>query len=198
MPPDARWPWWLGQLGRLLTRRQAYRLGVGRRHVKIWDARTTKCLQTLEGHDASVRSVAFSHDDKHIASASDDHTVKIWDARTGECLQTFTIGKTLDDISFDPTGSYLQTEIGAIVLDESLALNTAQNKTVHLKPSYQGYGVSSDGLWITWNSDNLLWLPSEYRPSSSAVAASTVAIGCRAGRVLIFNLVPLSEGPGRT
>src|ERR1700722_14311224 len=32
-------------------------------------------LQTLEGHSNSVTSVAFSHDSKLLASASDDHTV---------------------------------------------------------------------------------------------------------------------------
>src|SRR5277367_2866229 len=46
------------------------------------------CLQTLEGHSGSVRSVAFSHDSTRLASASDDKTVKIWDASSGECLQT--------------------------------------------------------------------------------------------------------------
>jgi WD40 repeat protein len=46
------------------------------------------CLQTLEGHSDSVRSVAFSHDSARLASASWDRTVKIWDAHSGACLQT--------------------------------------------------------------------------------------------------------------
>ena len=47
----------------------------------------SSCLQTLEGHSGSVSSVAFSHDDKHLASASHDSTVKIWDTASGKCLQ---------------------------------------------------------------------------------------------------------------
>ncbi|RYP50301.1 hypothetical protein DL768_004154 [Monosporascus sp. mg162] len=84
------------------------------RTIKIWDAGSGACLQTLEGHNDSVRSVTFSHDSAQLASASDDKTVKIWDAGSGACLQTFSMAKTLFDISFDITKSYLRTEIGTI------------------------------------------------------------------------------------
>jgi WD40 repeat protein len=47
------------------------------------------CLQTLEGHSSTVRSVAFSHDSTQLASASDDNTVKTWDASNGAYLQIF-------------------------------------------------------------------------------------------------------------
>ncbi|KAH8782071.1 hypothetical protein BGZ57DRAFT_926059 [Hyaloscypha finlandica] len=46
------------------------------------------CLQTLEGHGSWVDSVAFSHDSKLVASASNDCMVKIWDTATGQCMQT--------------------------------------------------------------------------------------------------------------
>jgi WD40 repeat protein len=46
------------------------------------------CLQTFEGHNNEVNSVAFSHDSTKLASASDDSTVKVWDASNGTCLQT--------------------------------------------------------------------------------------------------------------
>ena len=46
------------------------------------------CLQTLEGHTDWVRSVAFSHDGRRLASGSDDDTVRIWDTETGALQQT--------------------------------------------------------------------------------------------------------------
>ncbi|KAK3305078.1 uncharacterized protein B0T15DRAFT_383696, partial [Chaetomium strumarium] len=46
------------------------------------------CLQTLEGHSNNVRSVAWSHDARRLASASYDKTVKIWDPTTGQCVAT--------------------------------------------------------------------------------------------------------------
>jgi WD40 repeat protein len=51
--------------------------------VKIWDAITDTLQQTLEEHSGGVNSVAFSHDSKLVASASDDETVKVWDVATG-------------------------------------------------------------------------------------------------------------------
>ncbi|KAJ1328871.1 COMPASS component SWD3 [Microdochium nivale] len=56
--------------------------------VKVWDARTGLCLQTLQGHSGRVRSAVFSHDSRQLVSVSDDETVKVWDATTGQCLQT--------------------------------------------------------------------------------------------------------------
>ncbi|KAH7303159.1 WD40-repeat-containing domain protein [Stachybotrys elegans] len=44
--------------------------------------------RTLEGHEDSVWSVAFSHDSKLLASSSKDQTIRLWDTATGETLQT--------------------------------------------------------------------------------------------------------------
>jgi len=157
--------------------------------VKIWDAASGKCLQTLQGHAASVRSVAFSHDDKRVASASRDNTVKIWDAASGKCLQTLQVGKIFTAISFDDTDQCLHTEIGDVILDGLVASSEVPSTAAYQIPQCRGYGLSSDSIWITCNSENLVWLPSEYRPSSSAVTVSTIAIGCASGRVLVFNFL---------
>jgi WD40 repeat protein len=56
--------------------------------IKIWDAHSGACLQTLEGYSSRVSLVAFLHDLARLATASFDRTVKIWDAYSGACLQT--------------------------------------------------------------------------------------------------------------
>ena len=146
------------------------------------------CLQTLEGHSSSVNLIAFSHDSARLASASGDCTVKIWDASSGECLQTLSTGKALFNISFDTTGSYLQTETGTIDISTSSGLIIVPTTTEPQNPRYQGGALSADRAWITYNSENLVWLPSEYRPSCSAVLGKTIGIGVGSGKVWICNV----------
>ncbi|KAK5994835.1 Vegetative incompatibility protein HET-E-1 [Cladobotryum mycophilum] len=72
-----------------------------------WNA----CLQTLEGHETWVYSVAFSPDGTQLASASDDVTINIWDRATGACLQTLDHEVEEDDesgaVAFSPNGMQL-------------------------------------------------------------------------------------------
>ncbi|KAF2190120.1 WD40 repeat-like protein [Zopfia rhizophila CBS 207.26] len=164
------------------------RLASDDRTVKIWDVSSGECLQTLEGHSHSVSSVAFSHDSTRLASASYDRTVKIWDASSGECLQTLSIGKALNSISFDITNSYLHTEIGVIDISALSGSFTPPTGSEPYNPKYRSLALSSDGIWITYDSENLVWLPSEYRPSCSAVLEKTVGISVGTRRVWICNV----------
>ena len=158
------------------------------RTVKIWDASSGECLQTLEGHSDGILSVTFSHDSARLASTSHDKTVRIWNA-SGECLQIFSVARVLSDISFDISDSYLHTEIGTI--DISALPGSVKRPTVSepRSPQYQGLGLSADGLWITLDSENLVWLPPEYRPHRSAVVRNTIGIGVRSGKVWMCKLL---------
>ncbi|CAP61094.1 uncharacterized protein PODANS_3_640, partial [Podospora anserina S mat+] len=138
--------------------------------IKIWNLETGSCQQTLEGHSDSVRSVVFSPDSKWIASGSGDRTIKIWNLETGSCQQTLE-------------GHSSSVRSVASSLNSTLIAFRSDNANA---PHYEHYGISSDYRWITRASKNWLWLPTEYRPNCSAVAASRIAIGCMSGRVLII------------
>ena len=154
--------------------------------VKIWDASSGDCVQTLKGHSGWVYSVAFSPDSARLASASSDTTVKIWDASSGDCVQTLDVGRSLSTISFNATGSCLYTEVGAITISASAISNNTTAVTE--QPHYQYVGLSSDRAWITYHSERLVWLPSEYRPTCSAILGKTIGSGVGSGKVWICNV----------
>jgi WD40 repeat protein len=84
--------------------------------VKIWDASSGECLQTLKNYSLSVYSVysvAFSHDWTRLASASGGSTVKIWDASSGECLQTLKGHSGLvNSVAFSHDSTRLASALG--------------------------------------------------------------------------------------
>jgi WD40 repeat protein len=62
-------------------------------------------LQTLEGHSASVRSVAFSPNGKQVVSGSNNNTVRLWDAATGALQQTLEgHSDSVSSVAFSPDG----------------------------------------------------------------------------------------------
>jgi WD40 repeat protein len=179
--------------------------------VKIWDASSGACLQTLEGHEDWVSSVAFSHDSTRLASASHDCTVKIWDISNGACLQTLAShSEDVSSVAFShnsaqlasgctdgtmqiwdaSNGECLQTlkvhngEVSSAHLISILA-SLQSDKTV-TKPQqfvFQGAATSSDFTWISDNAQNLLWLPTEFRPSCAALSGRCVGLGTGTGKV---------------
>ena len=68
------------------------------------------------------------------------------------------------------------------------SINIIPTITEPQNPRYQGGALGLDRAWITYNSENLVWLPSEYRPSCSAISGETVGIGVGSGKVWICNI----------
>ena len=73
--------------------------------VKLWDPRTGRLLQTLEGHTSDVNAVALTANGDLLASGSDDNTVKLWDPRTGALIATLGAhAGPVDSVAFSNDG----------------------------------------------------------------------------------------------
>ncbi len=77
--------------------------------VKIWDASTGKCMQTMEGHLAGISTVAWSPDSQTIASGSDDKAIRLWDRATGKPYPIPLLGhhNYVYSLAFSPKGNML-------------------------------------------------------------------------------------------
>ncbi|KAH6871706.1 hypothetical protein B0T10DRAFT_417053, partial [Thelonectria olida] len=100
-------------------------------------------------------------------------------ATTGHCQATLDVGRVPYTIRFDETGARLLTDIGTfdLIVPSPSPLPSPPAALPAPGPPHhpgQGYGISVDGVWITYQGRNQLWLPSEYR-----VDASDRSIDCR-------------------
>jgi WD40 repeat protein len=182
--------------------------GSGDSTVKIWDAHSGLCLHTLEGHSNDVSAVAFSHGSR-LASASFDSTIKIWDAHSGTCLQTIeTYSNDISSIAYSLDSARLGSVSGystATVWDahSGACLQTLEGQGDSDLPSvlatppcnkdadesqqspHHDSSISMDTEWIRINSQNTLYLSSEYTPSCAAVSNKFIGVGTGHGRVWI-------------
>lgn len=122
-------------------------------------------LQTLEGHSISVNSVAFSPDNRLLASGSDNCTVQLWDAATGDLQQTLE-GHSgwVNSVAFSPDGRLL----AAGLFDDStvrlwdLATGDLQQTLQCHSGSVLSVAFSPDGRLLVSGSDDCtvcLWDP---------------------------------------
>jgi len=82
---------------------------IKRNEIDIWDVQTQKLLFTLNGHSNVVRSIAFSNNEKYIASAGEDNLVNLWNIKTGNVMVSFSENneKELTSVIFTPDQKYL-------------------------------------------------------------------------------------------
>jgi WD40 repeat protein len=113
---------------------------------------------------------------RHWRQRRVDRTVRLWDPTTGQRLHTLEGIPTVTSLSFSKNGCYLNTDRGIQILNSS-ALGTHHNleQPTHL--------MFVNKTWVTQSTQNLLWLPPEYRgPSDSAVHDNIFALGYHSGQ----------------
>lgn len=81
--------------------------------IWLWSTETGEQLQELDGHKQTVASLAFSMDDKTLASSSYDSTLKLWHIPTGQTLVSIRkVGTILQRLKFSTDNQWLVADGG--------------------------------------------------------------------------------------
>lgn len=157
--------------------------GFDRETFRIWNTVNDFDVLPLESHGYRMDSIAFSADDRLLASASSE-ALKIWDVETGTCVQTITnhlhvLGDSF--LSFETNHrTHLHTRFG--FLDLGLLPERTPREDSTEKVCYRGYGIddSQQEVWILRDGERLLRIPPDHVPLLSAFAS------CMNGSVFVW------------
>jgi WD40 repeat protein len=77
--------------------------------VRVWNistgsSRVFKDTKGTKGHTASINSVAFDREGRHLLTASDDTTALVWNVETGKSIQLIGHTDKVLSASFSPNG----------------------------------------------------------------------------------------------
>ncbi len=157
----------------------------------------------LEGHGRDVLSVAFSPNDKMIASGSGDETIKLWNAMNGEEILTLRHPKGVRSIAFSPDGTKLASTSGGPDIklwnvadgQELLTFYTSSNYINEITFRPDGKRIASAGnngveLWSVSDGKNMgTWgTPQDAYCVAFSSDSKRIAAGFEFNDVTVWNL----------
>ncbi|KAF2730453.1 WD40 repeat-like protein [Polyplosphaeria fusca] len=148
--------------------------------IEIWDTRNGESIFELEVPPAvprvKIASLAYSKTSRLLASATTACVVQVWDMNNGQNLHTFQCDEQISSMFFDITALYLHTNHGLIDIHAS-SLATDQTQSDVGLPRAQYRDLACTGWWISYKSENLVWIPTEFRHRNGRVALAKNVIG---------------------
>jgi WD40 repeat protein len=132
--------------------------------IRLWDlAKTDHPAQTLKGHGAPLRSLAWNRDGTRLASAAANGTVKVWDVSSGKEVSNFSYfvkqqsnsgmpkPRYPSTLSLSPDGKRLAVA-GEDEIVRILDVDTREEiKSLHGHPSH--YDIHDAVCAVAWSPD---------------------------------------------
>mmetsp|Transcript_17002 Transcript_17002/g.51437 ORF Transcript_17002/g.51437 Transcript_17002/m.51437 type:complete len:273 (+) Transcript_17002:250-1068(+) len=140
--------------------------------VRIWDARTSKCVQAIETRGENI-NIRWSPDGQHIAVGDKEDNISLIETRKGKALKNIKFPHEVNEMAWDHSGRlfFLTTGSGAVnvfrysdvltpgELEPALTLvgHTANCYCIEFDPSGDHFAVGgADALVSLWNTKELV------------------------------------------
>lgn len=152
--------------------------------VKVWNVKAG-LLEAFASTRVPATSMDFSTDSRHLAVMIDNNVANIWSAATGKWTTVQDMKRNCYPLQIDGMSMQIITLADTIRLRVPSSLSK-DSLPAPDPPNYprQSYGISADGIWITYKDRNILWLPSQYRPIEIAIGSSLVVLRCHSQQIV--------------
>ncbi|OPB46931.1 hypothetical protein A0O28_0070550 [Trichoderma guizhouense] len=170
--------------------------------MKIWsidlDSPATATVQIKDEDCLEIVAVAFSPNAEFLAAAYHDGkqcSLVIWKVESREKAYQGVVSATdpaATRFLVDNAYLYVVTAIECYRLKE-LTGNLPEHEERYLIPTDRvdiGYSIVSSKDWISWNGRDMIWLPGDFRPSSTGAFSardSEVVLGTALGSLITMN-----------
>ncbi|KAF5973206.1 vegetative incompatibility het-e-1 [Fusarium coicis] len=169
--------------------------------VRVWNVTSHPETHFTLRQKETVTTIAFSQDGKFLATASEHGPISIWDTYSGiQSRWAIRQEGLIRAIKFLP--DELLVSVSDLPpffnLWNDMKLRTHRYKIIDIttgklleRVPYDA-GLRYDGNWIMQGSENILWVPPQYRPTDGSVKAwvsqdtATIFIGSVSGHVIKF------------
>lgn len=154
--------------------------------LRLWDVATGKTLERFHDRSgSSTMAVALSPDGTLLASTSGCTAIKIWAIDSQRVVQIIALEgiSRVRDLSFASL-SRLRSNLGfhpITVTASSRPLRSVEKAVDMLQIREE---------WICWGAKKIIWLPSEYRSTCSAIFENTIVMGHEFGLVTCITIDP--------
>lgn len=130
-----------------------------------------------KGHLDNVQSVRFSPDGRLLASCCSDGKTRPWATVTDPLQWTAMAEGVVIELEFSKNGLYQKTQLASPQSQSWLNNHTSNPRRAKMDI------IRLEDQWVILRGEKVLWLPSQYRPSSWEVKDNIFALGHASGRV---------------
>jgi len=156
-------------------------------------------LVVQNGHFGVIRSIAYSADERLLASASEDGTIKLWATDSGILLRTLNANSTVHYVAFSPDGQTLAASTNTNVkfwkvengeLKRTLEVKNASYDTIFSVKFTSDWKLLvvclAGGMVNVWDASNYTLL-SRFKTENFSVGSKCVATFSPDDKILAFS-----------
>ncbi|KAK0761160.1 hypothetical protein N5P37_006106, partial [Trichoderma harzianum] len=146
-------------------------------------SKDSRLVARVIGGYSEIVAVAFSPNAEFLAAAYHNEkecTVIIWKVESQEMVYQRVVSATVPAATrffVDDAYLYVVTDIECYRLKEPTG-NLPEHGDRYLIPTNKvdiGYSINSSKDWIAWNGKDMIWLPGDFRPSSTGAFSARIA-----------------------